>query len=210
MIHEFALDPIVLRDWQVFKYLAAGLGMSRGRVLARYPRDWPRLAYQAVKELDDNAKKRVETWLADRAKGLLTAPRASAHPYTLPSWIANAVAEHQRRPFHAIIADEPAKTNPPILRYSEIDETEPLWSVTTQRVVARNATDIPRLAAPLLAHASAIRFIDPYFTGDPDQVAILVGSLALCVSATSIELHVDGRKVSLAAESHLLTALRGK
>lgn len=212
MIYEYALDPGVLRDWQVFRYLAEGFGISRGRMIVRYPKDWQRLAYQTVERLDDNAKKRFVTWLADRAKRAMTGTRGGANPYNEPTWFENAIAEHRRMPFHAIIADQPASANPPVLRFSEIDDANPLWAVKTQEFIARNAAVIAPLAARLLAHASTIRFIDPYFKGDPDQVAILIGCLGKCVSGgttdvRSIELHVDGRQVQPSTEAHVLTAL---
>jgi hypothetical protein len=215
MIYEYALDPGVLRDWHVFKHLAEGFEMSRGRMIVRYPKDWLRLAYHTVETLDDNAKKKFVTWLADRAMRALTTARAGAQPFGLATWFDNAVAEHKRMPFHAIIADQPTSDDPPVLRFSDVDYSAALWAVGTQKFIARSVTDIAQRAAPLLAHATAIRFIDPYFKGNPDQISILIGCLSRCVaggktSIVSIELHVDGRQVQPPTEQYLRTTLGGK
>jgi len=215
MIYEYALDPGVLRDWQVFKYLADGFGFSRARLIARYPKDWPHLAYEVIRKLDDNAKKRFVTWLADRATPAMTRPRVGAQPYTLPTWYENAIAEHRRKSFHAIIADQPSSDNPPILQFSDVDGATALWAVGTQVFIARNVAEIVKYAAPVVADAQTIKFIDPYFKGDPDQVRILIGCLSSCVaegktSVLAIELHVDGRQVQPQTENHVLTQLGRK
>ena len=48
MLKEYALQPELLSSWSVFRYLSEKFGYGRGRVIARYPKRWERLVYDAL------------------------------------------------------------------------------------------------------------------------------------------------------------------
>jgi hypothetical protein len=81
--------------------------------------------------------------------------------------IENAVAEHARFPFHAIIA----KTNPQnagqVLTVEEIDAAHNLFAVERDTKVDRVADALAGIAAPLLVHSKTILFVDGYY--DPSD-----------------------------------------
>lgn len=209
MIREYALDPATLRSWEQFKYLAESFGMSVGRLISRYPKDWRKMAYQAIKGANQNDQKRLEFWLQHQCDRLMTAKRGGSRFESSLSWLNNAITEHQREPFDAIIADTEAQEHPPILNYRTLDRSDPRWNTSTQVFVVRNAAEVGKHVRPLLRHAQKIRFIDPYFSGNSDQIALVKHCLSCfsncdTSSISSIEFVVSGEKVSsLTVANHL-------
>lgn len=201
MIQEYALDPGTLQSWNGFRHVGLGIGFSFGRVLSRYPKDWVKMAAEGISKIpDQNDKKKLETWLLDRARAALVGNRSGAHYDKQKIWLTNAIAEHGRQRFDAIVSTSPSSVNPPILNLGDADEEHPLWSRSRQEFIARNETDISRCVKSMLGYATAIRFVDPYFKGDPDQIRIVVSCLSVCAglqnrASIRVELHVDGVQV---------------
>jgi hypothetical protein len=202
MIKEYALDPAILQSWSSFRHVGLGIGFGVGRVLARYPKDWVKMAAgQIAKSTDQNDKKKLETWLLDRARAALVGNRAGAQYDHERSWTNNAIAEHARQRFDAILSTTPSSVNPPILNLDDADDEHPLWKQARQEFIARNEADISRCVRSMLGYATVIRFIDPYFKGDPDQIRIIVACLSVCAALQNrasirVELHVDGVQVA--------------
>ena len=46
MLKEFALEPEALASWESFRYLIEKFGVSKGRVISRFPKQWKRLVYE--------------------------------------------------------------------------------------------------------------------------------------------------------------------
>ena len=42
MLYEFAVEPSCLDSWQTFRYLIEKFGVSHGRLISRFPKDWIR------------------------------------------------------------------------------------------------------------------------------------------------------------------------
>jgi hypothetical protein len=40
MLHEYAVDPACLGDWQNFRFLMGAFGVSQGRLVSQFPKDW--------------------------------------------------------------------------------------------------------------------------------------------------------------------------
>lgn len=208
MIHEYAIDPAVLSDLKAFRYIAAGLGMHVGRVVCPFPKDWKRLCYQVADKHGQQVKHAVTQWLQDRGPRVLTRHRSNTtYDYNLATWCENAVQEHGRAPFKAILAYHTANSRPPIIDGSDLDPQDPLWNVPTQVYVQRCAAEFATHVGPLLRHARQIRIVDPYFVGDSDQVQILNACISYAEQAPDrvayVEIHVDGNTVKHATVSHI-------
>ncbi len=220
MIYEYALDPTILKDWGSFRPLADGFGFSKGRVIAAFPKDWRRLAFTTIDAIettdpiqDQKVKYKFKIWLHGRAKSAMSGIRRSSANNDGPTWFINALAEHSRGPFHAVISDQPSKENPPVLDYHDADESHPLWRANDKDFVARTASEIGPRVGRLLVHSREIRFIDPYFKAAPEQLPILFSCLE-CFKTVEclvekIELHVAGNKVSQKMVSYLLRDISG-
>ena len=80
------------------------------------------------------------------------------------SWLENAEREHERRPFHAILALTNPKNHAHVLAESDIDkDSAARWAVGHGCSVARNAAEMADAVAPLLRCCSDVIFVDPYF-----------------------------------------------
>lgn len=200
MIREYALDPEGFCDWNAFRHVAMGLGFSHGRVVAAFPKDWKRRAYGRASDpdMDQNTKKKIEVWL-QRSGDFLVDSRRGRQYESSQGWYQNACEEHDRSPFHAIIAEKDDPANPPRLDIKDVDDDKPLWQIQRQIVVARNANGIGPPVSGLFRFARQIRVVDPYFLADPGQMAILFACLPKATSSLpstiEIELHVSGEKV---------------
>src|SRR5205807_3735380 len=79
-------------------------------------------------------------------------------------WLENAIAEHMKRSFCAIIAQENPNSVATVICEADLDEAEPRWQAERQRHIERTATDMAACAELLLRNAQAILFVDPYFS----------------------------------------------
>lgn len=169
MIHEFALDPEVISDWQSLRFFADNFGFSLGRMISEFPKKnkWKKLVHESVsrKRLGEVEKLKIVEKLNMIDSKILPQSR----PYNGEmTWIDNAVEQSKTSPFHAIITEKPQPNANSILIGNELDETNKQWNVPTQKRVPRVATELARAVSSLLKIAKEIIFIDPYF--DPDKL----------------------------------------
>lgn len=204
MIHEYALAPAVLCDLKAFRQIAHDLGMHAGHMVRPFPKEWKKLCYQEAEKHGQNVKYAVTHWLQDRAPKVLTRHRAGS-AYDLADWCDNAVQEHGREPFKAIIASRAASQAPPVINISDFDPADPLWAIPRQAHIQRTAAAFAAHIGPVLRYARQIRIVDPYFSGDHDQVQILMDCVACCSETVDwVELHVDGDVVKAPTATHAM------
>src|SRR6266852_6033498 len=101
MLAEFALEPRLLHNWDRFQRLVSLFGVAQGRLISRFPKMWQQLVLNSV-TCGPAEKARIEEalrrLLVDR---LLNRYHEWRDDLT---WLNNAIAEHGKRPFHAILA----------------------------------------------------------------------------------------------------------
>jgi len=165
MIHEFALDPNAISDWQSFRFFIDQFGSSKGRLISRFPKKWKRLVYEALveKKPTDLDRSRIEERLKNIDDRLLSGARVYEPELT---WIANAVNQHSVKPFRAIITVD-SSSEPHQITAQDVDETNSNWNVPTNISVVRTAEAMATAVGPLLEISSEIIFVDPYF--DPEK-----------------------------------------
>lgn len=161
MLKEYALQPELLSSWPVFRYLSDKFGYGRGRVIARYPRRWERMVYDSLGHCKPIEKQKIVEGLV-RLKPVLY-PRH--HEWDKDKgWLDNAVEEHTKRSFCAIIAQDNLHGVAAVIRDADLDEeAEPRWRAERQRRIERTAPGMASCAEMLLRNATAILFIDPHF-----------------------------------------------
>ncbi|HLA27047.1 MAG TPA: hypothetical protein VJZ49_04060, partial [Syntrophales bacterium] len=80
------------------------------------------------------------------------------------AWLSNAITEHQRRNFRAILARENVGDKKEVLTINDLHDNNPLWSVPQGGIaVSRDPVKMAANVAPLLRSARNIIFVDPYF-----------------------------------------------
>lgn len=110
-------------------------------------------------------KSRFEVMLK-AAKG--TKVIRSGRPYDSSlEWLPNALTEHVRLPFRAIIARENIGANDAVLVADEVDEDHPLMLAPNSVATPRDAVSIAAALSSLLVYGSSILIVDPFY--DPTK-----------------------------------------
>ena len=187
MFHEYALEPSVLSSWERTRYFLDAFGPWKGRFLAEFPRHWKRMVYQGLR-CQGIEKARIEVRLA-RLDARVFSPRANAVYDPAKPWLENALIEHGRLRFRAIVAD--AGNGGDVLDAEAVDDLCDLWRVEPGRLVPREAAAYVRALDLLLRASSKIIYVAPFFRADqPDKTAPVVAiCAALAGSAVEVEVH---------------------
>ncbi len=164
MIHEYALEPELVATWtdrRTCLYFKESFGLGQGRLVSRYPKCWKELVWEVFDSTDDFDQKRLEVLLLHLSEQMV---RRSDDQWDgeSTSWLENAEREHEKRPFHAIVARANPKSRAHVLTECEIDDSA-LWKVEHGRHVKRNAVEMAEVVAPMLECSSDVIFVDPYF-----------------------------------------------
>ena len=106
MLFEYAVEPHAIgASWETFRYLIEKFGLDRGRLISRLPSKWEKKVIQAAKEAGVPDIRMASIVQRLRNPKLRLADFGREYD-SGKSWIDNALTEHQRAPFHAIIARE--------------------------------------------------------------------------------------------------------
>ncbi len=167
MFHVYAIDPHVLSSWERLRYFLDSLGHAQGRLLAEFPKTWKRLVYDCLRQRG-TLTSRVELRLKNMDATVFVRRPQAAYDGTC-SWLENALEEHAREPFHAIVANategipNATEGTPAILDADAVDATWPLWRASAGLLVPRDSEEMASVAAPLLCLSTRMVWIDPYF-----------------------------------------------
>ena len=63
MLYEYARRADLLSNWKDFRYFTEKFGVSRGRLLSRFPKRWKRLVYESLANCGEIERKRIEEGL---------------------------------------------------------------------------------------------------------------------------------------------------
>ena len=194
MIYEYALDPTLVVDWAVGRKgrFVGQFGMDQRRLVSDFPKDWAGEVYAAFYKhfgYDDsslefqNAQPELQSyvqWLTEFTvqRGV---KRSAEH-----AWLQDAVAEHARRPFHAIMTTAGNGVDCREVITTEVldDLRDARWYLPTITVTRKSADDLATAMEPMLRGARYIVFVDPYFDAADARYQASFASLirAACVS----------------------------
>lgn len=173
MIYEYALDPALVVDWAIGGKgrFVGQFGMDQRRLVSDYPKDWAGAVYGAFYEhfdYDDssldfqNAQPELQSfvqWLSEFTV------RRDAKRSAERTWLQDAVAEHIRQPFHAIMT-----TTGDGVECREVITPEVLdnlrdsrWYLPTIGATKKSAEELAAAIEPMLRRAKYIVLVDPYF-----------------------------------------------
>lgn len=166
MLKEYAVQPELLSSWPAFRYLSDKLGYGRGRVIAEYPKKWRKMVYESLGDCMPMERKRIEAGLIKLRSALYPRPFDKWDKDKV--WLDNAIEEHAKRPFSAIIAQDNPHGVVDVIREADLDEEVEPWKAERQRRIERTATEMVACAEMLLRNAKEILFVDPRFRpGEP-------------------------------------------
>jgi hypothetical protein len=165
MVGEFALEPALLHNWDRFQRFAGLFGVAQGRVISRFPKRWQQLVLDSV-TCGPVEKAKIEEALRRRLGDRLF-PRHHEWQDDL-TWLDNAVVEHGKRPFGAILAAGNPNEHVDIVDASDLDVTalpEKLWAGPSKLVV-RSATEMAAAVRVLLEFSRKVVLMDRNFSPD--------------------------------------------
>ena len=161
MLREYALDPNLLTNWRDFRYFFEKFGVSNGRLISRFPRNWKGMVKEAIKNCNDIEYLKIISCLEEINDKLC---RRNHEWNEAMAWLSNAELEHALRPFYAILAAENPHNHSFVLIGDDVDERNELWKPTTELPVPRNADKMADAVSLLLQQSRTIAFIDPHFS----------------------------------------------
>lgn len=167
MLREYAVDPAVAATWidrRTGRYFIGSFGIGTSRILSNYPRKrWKKRVWQAW-ETDsarrDGDRKRMEVLIPRLLRDTAHRPNAVWDPDS--SWLQNAMAEHERAPFHAVLARRNPARHACVLVADDVNDDTELWG-DPPGTTARTADDMARAVGSMLRMAERIVFVDPHF-----------------------------------------------
>jgi len=163
MIFEYALEPALLASWDRFQRLVALFGITKGRLISRYPKRWARMVYDSVPS-GTTEKAKVEVALR-RVEQELLLPRK--HQWNVDmEWLPNAISEHGRSPFQAILATANSTDCSLVIDARDLDCTDlhVLLKAGPSQILSRDADELARVMRPLLLISKKILVVEPNFT----------------------------------------------
>lgn len=164
LLKEYALDPAILCSRTNCQILLPQIGASQGRLIARFPKDWKKRAYEAARK---TAKPTELSWIEEKLRRIgefaLFACGRPGGDSSLP-WVESALAEHKRKPFTAVLG---AMTQAGVLTLDDLDDAQPPWLSQRQCEVPRHAKAMADAISLLFLSGTRFKFIDPHL--DPSK-----------------------------------------
>lgn len=189
MLKEYAIQPRLLTDWTTCRFLLDKFGYGQGRVVSRYPRRWERLVYESLSDERPLEKIRIVEALTRFKRALY--PRHHEWDDSKP-WIENALDEHGKRPFTAIVGCNDEMEHVALIKEDALDEvTELRWKAERQRRVARVAADMAACTTLLLRNAKHILFVDPHFNPQKERFRRPLAAFLRVIAKRQTSIPVD-------------------
>lgn len=161
MIKEFALDPAALAKWADCRYLTALFGAENGRVIAKYPKKWKKLAYEAAKKVAEPTElSKIEERLRRLDETVLFymgRPNGENE-----DWQVNALEENKRQPFTAVVCSDSKDES--VMLVGDLDEVKDPFITYRQQSINRDAQSMASAINLMFQSGSHYKFIDPYLT----------------------------------------------
>jgi hypothetical protein len=171
MIGEYALEPEMIAAWCTdhykCKFFQNQFGTAQGRLPSRYPKRWGKKVLDAFAGGSDMDKKRLTELLIRLQETMVK--RKDITWDENATWLENAVREHGRHPFSAILARNNTKIIPGVICEADTDPPCPDWDRPHGRSVGRNVLEMVEAVKSMLLCCRWVKFVDPYISpGRPD------------------------------------------
>jgi len=166
MIYEYALEPELVATWgtkQNSIIYSSAFGFGQGRAVSNYPKKWSRMVYSCARGSEMEIKRLVE--LLKRIEENMIKRRDPIYDGDRRSWIENALLEHKRYPFFAIMAKNNLNHLSQIICEDDLaDSPCPSWDIPHGITVNRNAAEMAATINMMLGRCRWVKFIDPYLS----------------------------------------------
>ena len=189
MIKEFAVDPELYRTQYEWQILFQHFGIHTGRLISKFPQNWVKEAYKSLKKNYDNKKiKEIERKkLEERLKYLERYLIDLSRPYDNNlDWFQNAIKEHIRTAFSAIISKSNPENQPHILKLENLDNENEYWNTPNQIIVSRDFQHIASLLKNLFKLSRDVILVDRHFHPKNEKYRSALSSLSNEIFSNSL------------------------
>lgn len=169
MLHEYAIEPESLTQFETCRYILEKMGISNGRYIANFPINWYDTVITACKndpECMPITQSKIMILVSKVRKSILN--RYYRYYDETTDWLSSAEYGHTQQPFHAILSRRNPRNHGCVLCVNEITESaeNPLWTVSREKRVTRTTAELLDAASPFLEMAKEIVFVDGHFKPD--------------------------------------------
>jgi hypothetical protein len=155
----FAIEPSSISCWQDFRYVIEKFGFNKGLLIARYPSSWARMVLEECKDkVSETDYLRIVEKLSEAKQDKLFKQRVTYQPDE--NWIDNVSKGEVLCHMDAVLVDSEVDD---ALFYDVSSVPEDLFENRREKEVQRNAVELANASRFLVADASVLYFIDPYF-----------------------------------------------
>jgi hypothetical protein len=165
MIAEYALEPGMVAKWGDrlnYRFFIREFGLGSGRQVSRYPKKWARKVWESFPGGSEIERKRLEELLVRLQETIIR--RKDFHWDENKTWLDNALQEHSRHAFRAILTRKNPVGRPEIIEEDGIaDSPCPAWDSPHGRTVCRTTVVMLAAVKHMLICCRWVKFIDPYF-----------------------------------------------
>lgn len=177
MIYEYAISPALFAHEDRIALMVASLGHGNGRLVSDLPKDkWEQFALHFIKQhaAGDAQLSKWKEALFSLKKRAAIFRRPGARWDDNLAWIDNAVAEHARTPFRAIVSDGPHAQCPEVVPYGIELVGHAKWACPANTHIGRNAGAIVAQMSGLLNLSGTVVLIDRNFSIDDRFMKVVV------------------------------------
>jgi hypothetical protein len=166
MIHEYAVSPSLFAHPGNLALLFQAFEAGSGRLICDFPRrKWLQYAREFIKRaIDDQVDQRacIELLMGLEKKRVFLERQGPSWDEN-KNWINNAIDEHCRWKFHAILNDKSVPAEPDVIGYGPAMAGHPRWSNPGTCSVPRQAPALVKSAADLIDVSTALVLVDRNF-----------------------------------------------
>lgn len=162
MYYEYALEPTLLNTWERFRYFVEKFGWHHGRLIVEYPKHWHRMVYESLTTCADREKHKIIEKMSRLKERTIRRKGAAAYDGTR-DWLPNALVEHARLPFFAIIAAQNPEGSAAVLIADDADEDT---LIAPAGIIPRRPEDVAAAMSLMIRQARQVVLADPYFAPD--------------------------------------------
>lgn len=181
MHSEYAVEPAAIgANWETFRFLIEKFGFDKGRLISRMPKRWEKKVITVAKDAglsDVQRTKLVERLRHTKKRRVVDFGRCYD---SNANWMANALEEHRKRPFRAIIGATEDAACSMSLTPDVCDDDHELIAAPNSRNVRRTADAIAGALLMFVYASREIDVVDPYFdinSRRPDYIGPLASLL---------------------------------
>ncbi len=173
MFREYGVDPALIPAWAdniLGDFIMKQFGLSRGRLLARVPKDWTSIVRE-LHDLETNATKKKKIEVLRNHLGSKFVGRSRENFIDTRTWLENAEIDNERVPFRRILSNVNPRGHDNVLVSNSLsgDLFEELSGGTDSTHLVKTTANIVTFLSPILRCATEIKFIDPYFYPAADR-----------------------------------------